>query len=542
MDLNNLVGIYRATVEDNKDEENRGRVRVRIHGIHSTSVQTSELPFVEPFSPIGGNPSINFFYVPPVGTTCYISFINGQVQNPVITGFWRHSLKPILEDASYFHGKKDEALFFIKLGGRETAPVLKFDSVKEKILMMTKTSVNEFGSSTVIQSEKGNSFVNMKSWFSNIGTRISQSGVFKKGGVLKGGKDIAVNLINMTKAGVKEWITGEKTVRISNKRKTIIGRGKEDENDALMETFSQGSTVEEAVKEGKLGEISLFSGPGGLDLKTKITNMIKSKSFNPKKTLLQNLFDYTKKGTINLLKSSKKILKDGNNRWKSINSPKKLAGQFRKITSGIAEKNRTILGRIFKERINERQAETLINSDKLNSKKIKNMKDTGVENNKTVMDELTIYGGQEQTITGEQSISITKNKTEIIKGRWTFQSSGRSVMKFPNGGLTMTFMRNDFKIQMPPLKNTIISGGSKPDNVVKKQAYNDLFDLVLTLFSYMNVHMHNATAPGAPTSPPILPTPYASWQASPAKLAKVVAGKLIPVPTNLYFTNNLKSS
>ena len=84
-----LFGLYRAIVEDNKDPENRGRVKVRINSIHSPESRISELPFVEPFMPIGGNPSINCLYVPPIGTTCYVSFINGVRDNPVLTGSTR---------------------------------------------------------------------------------------------------------------------------------------------------------------------------------------------------------------------------------------------------------------------------------------------------------------------------------------------------------------------------------------------------------------------------------------------------------------------
>ena len=60
IDIERLNGFYRGVVEDNKDPLKAGRVRVRIHGLHTSKklksdiegIPTNELPWAEPCMPI----------------------------------------------------------------------------------------------------------------------------------------------------------------------------------------------------------------------------------------------------------------------------------------------------------------------------------------------------------------------------------------------------------------------------------------------------------------------------------------------------------
>ena len=88
----NFNSFYRAVVEENEDPEKRGRVRVRIWGLHteyktkteSEGIPVSELPWAEPALPIfeGGISGFGMFGVPVQGSHVMIFFENGNYFQP----------------------------------------------------------------------------------------------------------------------------------------------------------------------------------------------------------------------------------------------------------------------------------------------------------------------------------------------------------------------------------------------------------------------------------------------------------------------------
>ena len=87
-----MNGFYRAIVEDNNDPTKRGRVRVRIWGLHTDKltktvkegIPTNELPWAEPCLPIheGGVSGFGIFGVPLQGSHVMVFFENNNLNQP----------------------------------------------------------------------------------------------------------------------------------------------------------------------------------------------------------------------------------------------------------------------------------------------------------------------------------------------------------------------------------------------------------------------------------------------------------------------------
>lgn len=87
-----LSGIYRAVVEDNNDSQKRGRVRVRIFGIHTHILESGEscgvpkdhLPWAEPvLSTVEGSISgCGVWSVPVQGSHVFVFFESGNINQP----------------------------------------------------------------------------------------------------------------------------------------------------------------------------------------------------------------------------------------------------------------------------------------------------------------------------------------------------------------------------------------------------------------------------------------------------------------------------
>lgn len=88
-----LNGFFRAIVEDRNDPLKAGRVRVRIHGLHSPStiktnvdgIPTNELPFAEPVFPANYSSMSGFgqWSVPLQGSQVMVFFENGNPMRPM---------------------------------------------------------------------------------------------------------------------------------------------------------------------------------------------------------------------------------------------------------------------------------------------------------------------------------------------------------------------------------------------------------------------------------------------------------------------------
>lgn len=92
MESTNLNGFFRGVVEDNEDPEKRGRLKVRIFGIHSTSkisgqvdgIETDNLVWSEPALPIteGSQSGFGAFSIPLKGAHVFLFFENGNPLSP----------------------------------------------------------------------------------------------------------------------------------------------------------------------------------------------------------------------------------------------------------------------------------------------------------------------------------------------------------------------------------------------------------------------------------------------------------------------------
>ncbi len=92
LDVEQLNGFYRGVVEDNNDPLKAGRVRVRIHGLHTPKkiksetdgIPTNELPWAEPCMPIheGSVSGFGAWAVPLQGSQVMLFFENGNATQP----------------------------------------------------------------------------------------------------------------------------------------------------------------------------------------------------------------------------------------------------------------------------------------------------------------------------------------------------------------------------------------------------------------------------------------------------------------------------
>lgn len=82
--MNKHFGIYRATVLDNIDPRQMGRIIVNVPDVGGVTPSTWAMPCV----PLAGR-QMGVFVVPPVGAGVWIQFEAGDANHPVWTGgFW----------------------------------------------------------------------------------------------------------------------------------------------------------------------------------------------------------------------------------------------------------------------------------------------------------------------------------------------------------------------------------------------------------------------------------------------------------------------
>ncbi len=83
---NRYYGKYRGLVEDNKDPENRGRLRLRIPSVLGKDVVSG---WALPCAPYGGMPDQGFFFIPEEQAGVWVEFEEGNLDYPVWVGtFW----------------------------------------------------------------------------------------------------------------------------------------------------------------------------------------------------------------------------------------------------------------------------------------------------------------------------------------------------------------------------------------------------------------------------------------------------------------------
>jgi hypothetical protein len=82
--LGAFPAIYRGKVVDNKDPEERGRVKVRVPAVLGPETDSWAMP-AEPYA----GPSVGFFAIPPIGAEIWVQFEGGDLTLPIWTGgYW----------------------------------------------------------------------------------------------------------------------------------------------------------------------------------------------------------------------------------------------------------------------------------------------------------------------------------------------------------------------------------------------------------------------------------------------------------------------
>jgi len=85
-----LGGIYRAWCKDNNDPDKVGKLKVYIPFIHDSEYEDDKdkLPWAEYMALDGGGNNYGFVFIPNVGDTVWVTFINGDYMYPVWVGTW----------------------------------------------------------------------------------------------------------------------------------------------------------------------------------------------------------------------------------------------------------------------------------------------------------------------------------------------------------------------------------------------------------------------------------------------------------------------
>lgn len=124
--------IYRAEVVDNEDEEERGRIQVKVPSLFGENLPLPEWACPKDFRAAGTGKGE--FYVPDVGDYVYVEFENGDPRFPVYSGGW-HAKEELDPDFAYIDGVP-------KIRGIKTryGHSLRFDETEgeEKIILNTK--------------------------------------------------------------------------------------------------------------------------------------------------------------------------------------------------------------------------------------------------------------------------------------------------------------------------------------------------------------------------------------------------------------------
>lgn len=163
-----LSGAYRGRVEDDKDPEHIGRVRVRIptmHGIDTSSagtasesdeyVTTDSLPWC-PVVCVGAGYDQGSYVIPEVGTTVFVIFEAGDIDKPIVIG------------GSYGAGKSASSLM-----GSMTRPDEDDESTFSDTMVRSNGAYYEVPNSNEVPSDAENSSKNKIIYKSPKGATIS---------------------------------------------------------------------------------------------------------------------------------------------------------------------------------------------------------------------------------------------------------------------------------------------------------------------------------------------------------------------------------
>jgi len=145
-----LFGVYYGVVTQNKDEENKARIKIRLPWLdHGDTDQTHWAVLAAPMA----GPKMGWYTLPDVDDVVAVMFIAGDICHPVVLGgVWSSKDKPPEEGGD---GKNDFRGYRSRSGGR----VVMDDSSKGKVYFSDKTDKNVV---VVGSFEKGGSGNNAK--------------------------------------------------------------------------------------------------------------------------------------------------------------------------------------------------------------------------------------------------------------------------------------------------------------------------------------------------------------------------------------------
>jgi hypothetical protein len=123
-------GLYYGIVEQRVDPLRVGKLRVRIVGLHDSSIKVEHLPWAFPRSSAwdkGG-----FHNIPPLGAYVYIDFLHGHHEYPVWSGGWWGSAEDHLESADGKGASEHKSFPTSWFGGDEHPQdsILKLEQIK----------------------------------------------------------------------------------------------------------------------------------------------------------------------------------------------------------------------------------------------------------------------------------------------------------------------------------------------------------------------------------------------------------------------------
>ena len=85
--------IFPAKVVTLKDPYRSGNIGINITGIHEKDVKARDVFFAPMLMPFGGGENYGFFAMPPIGSDVMVTFIDGDLKNPIILGAWQSRKK-----------------------------------------------------------------------------------------------------------------------------------------------------------------------------------------------------------------------------------------------------------------------------------------------------------------------------------------------------------------------------------------------------------------------------------------------------------------